>query len=297
MAKTREIVDRRKSVLNIRKITRTMEMISTSRFRRAFERISDARPYSEQLYRILTTMMSWHTPPQHPLLADNPRGQRAVLVVLTSQRGLCGGYNANVIRLALQRLGQMEAEGRQPQLWVWGKKGISSLRFHHRQVDRPLTSLSDKLRYKPVERVADELMDRYSAGELAGVELAYARFESAARHVACVQRLLPLKDPAQYHFERRKHLRLENQNYLFSPPAKEMLNLIIPAVVRQEFFQCFLDASASEHSARMRAMKAATDNAEQMVEALSRRYNRLRQAQITGDLLDVLGGAEALKSQ
>ncbi|MBN2211458.1 MAG: ATP synthase F1 subunit gamma [Sedimentisphaerales bacterium] len=295
MAKTREIVDRRKSVLNIRKITRTMEMISTSRFKKAHQRIVDARPYSEQLYHLLATMMSWHTPPNHPLLVENPDARRRILVVLTSRRGLCGGYNTNVVRLALERIGQIEAQRHEAELWVWGKKGIGALRFNRRQVDRPLTQLSDKIKYRPVEVVTNELMDRYTAGELGGVDVVYTEFESAARHYPHLQQLLPLKDPAQYHFERRRKLRLKMQNYLFSPPAKDMLDLLIPAVVRQELFQCFLDAYASEQAARMRAMKAATENAEQMIETLSRKYNRLRQSQITGELLDILGGAEALK--
>ena len=181
-------------------------------------------------------------------------------------------------------------------MWVWGKKGIGAFRFHRRPVDRPLTQLPEKLKYRPVEAVANELMERYAAGDLGGVDVVYTEFESAARHFPHLQRLLPLKDPAQYHFEKRKKLRLQMQNYLFSPPAQDMLELLIPAVVRQELFQCFLDAGASEHSARMRAMKAATDNAEKMVDALSKHYNRLRQSQITGELLDILGGAEALSS-
>lgn len=294
MAKTREIVKRRNSVKNIWKITRTMEMISTSRYRKAYKRIMDARPYNEQLIHLLTSLTTSAEKVDHPLLRENVHAQRAVVLILTSNRGLCGGFNGNVLRLAMKHVDALAQKGHQVEVWISGKKGINALRFNGRSIARSFTEFDDKLTYRAVEPLADELIRLQVAGEAFSVDVVYTRFLTAATHRPEVVRLLPGGDFTQYHFERRRSTRSSRPDYLVSPPPAELLAELIPVVVRAEVFECFLDALASEQVARMRAMKAATDNADQMIEILTRQYNRVRQSQITNELLDILGGSEAL---
>jgi len=294
MATTREIVKRRRSVANIRKITKTMEMIATAKFRRALNRAVGAKPYTEKIVELVFTLTAASEQAVHPLLGENTESNRVVLLVLTSNRGLCGGYNGNIIRQANLQIQEFKDNKTELDLWVSGKKGISALRYVGHEISHRYTDFDDKITIAQVEELADELMDLYRNKQIDGVRVVFMRFISSARHYAAVLNLLPVRSLTEEETdEETPDIRIAD--YLFSPTAEEILDELIPITVQTELYQCFMDAVVSEQVARMRAMKAATDNAQKMIQGLTQQYNRARQSQITGELLDIMGGAEALK--
>ncbi|MFC1781970.1 ATP synthase F1 subunit gamma [Planctomycetota bacterium] len=299
MATTREIVKRRKSVSNIRKITKTMEMIATARFKKAHDRAVGARPYTEKITQLVATLAAGaqdadDQTAKHPLLRLNTKSHCTVLLVLTSNRGLCGGYNSSVIRLALQQIQALTDDGQQLDLRISGKKGLAALTYKGHIPSGSYTDFDDKTTYAAVEELADEFINLYTKEEIDAVQVVYTRFVSSARHYADLLNLLPLSGLGAEETEQEAP-KTDISFYDFYPSVDKILEDLIPTMVRTRLFQCFTEAIVSEQVARMNAMKAATDNAEQMIEALTRQYNRARQSQITGELLDILGGAEALK--
>jgi F-type H+-transporting ATPase subunit gamma len=270
-----------------------MEMIATARFKKAHIRAVGAKPYTEKISQLVAALGGGEDCVEHPLLRKNEDVNRTVLLVLTSNRGLCGGYNSNVIRMASHQIKLLGDAEREIDLRVSGKKGMGSLRFMGHKINIGYTEFDEKTTYETVESLADEYIDLYSRGEIDAVRVVYTKFVSSARHYAEVMHLLPLGGLGEEQEEEKASSQVEE--YIFSPGAEEILNELIPTMVRTELFQCFIDAIVSEQVARMNAMRAATDNAEQMIRALARQYNRVRQNNITSDLLDVVGGAEALK--
>ena len=294
MAKSREIIKRRKSVANIRKITKTMEMIATAKFKKVHDRAVGAKPYTQTLGRLVATLADDRNQMTHPLLQENQQTGRVLLLILTSNRGLCGGYNGNIFRLATEQLEKLQRESLEVELRVSGKKGVSYFKFRGIKTDAAYTHFADKTAYADIEPLANEFIKLYTDRRFGSIRIIYTKFASAARHYPEVLTLLPLGElhPASPYEEK---IPFSQPDYLFSPSAQEILDQLIPTTVRATLFQCFLDAIVSEQIARMRAMKGATDNAQKMIEALTRQYNRARQTQITGELLDIVGGAEALK--
>ena len=293
MSTSREIIKRRKSVGNIHKITRTMEMIATARFKKAHNRAVGAKPYTEKITQLVATLSTAAEGIEHPLLRKNEEAHRTIVLVLTSNRGLCGGYNGNIIRLAARQIELLRNAQREIDLRVSGKKGMGALRFMGHTISRSYTEFDEKTTYEAVEAIADEYIDLYRHGEIDAVRVVYTKFVSSARHYAEVTGLLPLVGLIEEPEGGKPAVPVEE--YIYSPTAEEIMNELIPTMVRTELFQCFIDAIVSEQVARMNAMHAATDNAEQMIRALTRHYNRARQSNITSELLDILGGAEALR--
>lgn len=294
MATAREIVKRRKSVVNIRKITKTMEMIATSKFRKARDRAVNTRPYTERITELVATLAADESlAREHPILLKNDQSRRTILLVLTGNRGLCGGYNGAVLRRAVEKMKELDAAGQDIELRVSGKKGIQYFKHANQPVEVGYVKFDDNMNYREVERLADEFIDQYYLRIIDSVQVVYAHFVSTARYYADVFELLPLSSREK--MERFGRAKIDMENYTFSPTAHEILRELIPNAVRMGLFQCFMDAIVSEQSARMSAMKAATDNAEQMIRSLTQQYNRVRQSQITGELLDIIGGVEALK--
>ncbi len=295
MANRRVLVKRRKAVRNIRKITRTMQLIATARFQAAFNRAVATRPYTEKLAELVADLSRAAGNVDHPLLKTHDEVPRSALVVLTSDRGLAGGYNGNVLRSALGHLDQQAAQGITTDVHMVGKKGIAYFRFLRRAVAEQTSGIGDKPRFEQVEGIANDLMDRFIRGEIASVHVAYMKFLSAGQQRPVVVQLLPLAPDANAGVEK-----VEGDagpapvQYEFSPDPKQLLDELLPAVVRVRLFQAFNDATVSEQVARMVAMKAATDAAGDMIKALTREYNRARQTQITMELLDIVGGANAL---
>jgi F-type H+-transporting ATPase subunit gamma len=288
MANRRVLVKRRKAVANIRKITRTMQLIATARFQAAFTRVTAAKPYVEKLAELVGELPTGGEGVAHPLLAPADPKAPAALLVLTSHRGLCGGYNGNVLRTAIAALDEVQAPAPPPELHAFGKKGIAYFRFLRRALASSHLEVSDAPRYDQVEPVANELMARFLAGEISSVAIVHMRFFSAGSQSPEVVPLLPLAPPAA-HQSARRGVELE-----FHPDPKTLLDELLPATVRIRLYQAFLEAAVSEQSARMVAMKAATDAAEDTIKALTRKYNRARQTHITMELLDIVGGANAL---
>ena len=301
MAKARALDRRRRSVRNIRKITRTMELIATARFKKAMDRSVAARDYTKQLVKILENIASTGANVVHPLLDVRPTKRTAVLV-LSGNRGLCGGYNSNIVRHSVAMLGQWKSEGVDADVAVSGKRGISSLKFRGIDIGQRYTEFEDKPSFDAVMPIGRAYLDAYAAGKIDRLDVVYTRFHSIARQEAVTEMLLPLKAPEAVGtattgsvVEAGSTAQLASQEYDFYPSAESILEEILPASFLSRLFKCFLDAAVSEQVARMVAMKAASENAAGLIKNLSRRYNRARQSQITGEIMEILGGVEALK--
>jgi len=301
MAKARALDRRRRSVRNIRKITRTMELIATARFKKAMDRSVAARDYTKQLVKILENIASVGADVVHPLLDVRPTKRSAVLI-LSGNRGLCGGYNSNIVRQAVAILGQWRSEQVDTDVAVSGKRGISALKFRGITMDERYTSFEDKPAFDAVMPIGRAYLEAYAAGKIDRLDVVYTRFHSIARQEAVTEMLLPLKAPeitgspaVGAAASGAATSKLASQEYDFYPSAESILEEILPASFLSRLFKCFLDAAVSEQVARMVAMKAASENAAGLIKNLSRRYNRARQSQITGEIMEILGGVEALK--
>jgi len=289
MANRRVLVKRRKAARNIRKITRTMQLIATARFQAAFQRAMASKPYTAKLERLIEGLARAATGLEHPLMKVREDVPREALLVVTSDRGLCGGYNANVLRQVAEHLDGRAAEGVETAVTMVGKKGTSYFKYRNRPLAEVVRGIGDTPRFEQVEPVANGLMAAFGSGEIAALHVAYMKFLSAGKQTPVVERILPLSyEPAAGEAPAGEVL------YEFSPGPAELLGELLPAAVRVRLFQAFTDAAVSEQVARMVAMKAATDAAEDMIKRLTMQYNRARQTQVTMELLDIVGGANAL---
>jgi F-type H+-transporting ATPase subunit gamma len=292
MANARALDRRRKSIRNIRKITRTMELIATARFKKAMDRATAASAYTERMTKLVGDLASSGMEVNHPLMEARDTTNRAVLLVLTSNRGLCGGFNGNVIRAASQRWKELGTVAEKPELEVSGKRGINAFRYRNVPLSESFTHFEDKPRFDEVEVLASRYLQEYAAGKLDRFDVAYMKFETAARQQPLVETLLPLQsfetDDAEDSSGPARAL------YEFEPSAQSILQEVVPSSFKVKLFKCFLDAAVSEQIARMVAMKGATENAGDLIKRLSMTYNRARQSQITGEIMEIIGGVEAL---
>jgi len=292
MAKARALDRRRRSVRNIRKITRTMELIATARFKKAMDRSVAARDYTKQLAKIMGNIATAGASVAHPLLVVRPT-QRAAVLVLTGNRGLCGGYNSNVVRQSVALLGQWRSERVATDVAVSGKRGISALRFRGVDIGRTYTTFEDKPEFAAVAPIGQAYLAAYASGAIDRLDVVYTRFHGIAKQEATAEMLLPLSAPGAA--DAPAKVDVASDAYDFYPSAESILEEILPASFLSRLFKCFLDAAVSEQVARMVAMKAATENAGGLIKSLSRQYNRARQSQITGEIMEILGGVEALE--
>jgi F-type H+-transporting ATPase subunit gamma len=294
MAKTRVLVQRRKAIRNIRKITRTMELIATARFKKAFDRAVEAAAFTRKITELAADLSASATNITHPLLQERPV-KNGVLLVITSNRGLCGGYNGSIIREASARVRETKAEGINLQLELSGKRVIAYFRYQREPAAATYTHFEDKPRFEEVEEVANRYLKGYIEGKIDRVQVSYMKFLSAARQTVVTETLLPLSAVAPgtpTAADRPPAARVE---YEFLPSARDILEEILPVSFKVRLFKCFLDAAVSEQIARRVAMKAATESADKMIKNLTRQYNRARQAQITKEISEIIGGVEALK--
>jgi F-type H+-transporting ATPase subunit gamma len=325
MAKARAIVKRRKAVRNIRKITKTMQMIATAKFQKSLKRAVGTKPYTIKVRELVADLARSVGDVRHPLLrkpgVDSALTNRVILVVLTSNRGLAGAYNGSVLRAAGAFIRQQEASGKTVELYVVGKKGTGFFSFQKRPMAYRAT-MQDVPRYEDAEAVADLFTREFTEGRVDAVHVAYMNFYSTSTQKPEVTTLLPLSDAAEAAetiardmAEREAQLKAGaldakrraddaaielikpdiKTDYEFSPDAMSLMDELLPLTLKTAFFQTFLDATTSEHVARMVAMKSATDNAEKMGRALTMQYNRARQSQITTELSEIMGGVEAMK--
>lgn len=289
MGKSREIKKRLKAVDNIRRITKTMQMIATSKFARAQQSSQAGKAYTEALFTLVCELAE-ASEADHPLLSGMPASadKPELTLLITSDRGLCGPYNGSVIRTALSHLrANPKAEG--GAIEVVGKKGAIALKFNGIAVETHHTHFGDTPTYEDVEELCQSYIDRFVAGEVSAVRVASMRYISAGKQRPELVQLLPFKASADDGKSKSK------AQYEFSPSEHELLSRVVPAAAKALLFQIFKDAIVSEHIARMVAMKAATDNAGKMRHRLNRDFNRARQAQITTELTEIISGAAALE--
>ena len=288
MAKGRELKGRIKSVENTRKITRTMEMVATSKMKRAQDRVVAARPYARALADVISSLYSPDLAERFPLLRQPAEQRRVALVVLTSNRGLAGAFNANLIKEARAKLAELERAGMQVDVHAIGKKGLGYFKYVGRDVASQRTDLSDRPSAEDAARIVDGLMADYVAGRIDGVYVTYAKFNSALSTPATTEQVLPVTPPA------REKGAVE-RDYLLYPSAEAILTELLPSYVRNAVYRALVEMTAGFYSAQRTAMKNATDNASDMITVLRRTYNRARQAQITQEIAEIVGGAAALQ--
>lgn len=284
----RDIKRRIGSVQSTQKITRAMELISSSRIIRAQQRVEAARPYAEQMRRLMGSVAQRVTNLDHPLLTRREDTNTIGTIVITADRGLAGAYNANVIRAAER---DMMSHGERVRLFVAGKKGVSYFRFRGYDIEQSWTGVSDRPSIADARAIASAVAESFSKGEVDEVRLAFTRFDSIAVQRPTVMQLLPATD--EFADQEDEGPRTQ---YLFEPEPEEILGVLLPRYIEGTIFQGMLEAAASEHAARRRAMKAATDNAEELIGTLTRVYNQARQAEITTEIMEIVGGAEALRA-
>ncbi len=292
MAKPRELKRRIRSVQNTKKITKTMELVSTSKLKRAQDRVVGARPYAQALAEVIGQLYSPELAERFPLLRQpgkSARGagvRRAALLLITSNRGLCGAFNANLIREARRRLEELEAQDAHTELHLVGKKGISYFKFTKRNVASQRVDIGDRPTLEHAAELAKPLMERFSKGDLDAVDVVFAKFNSAVSTPPTTLRILPIAPPTATK---------SSLNYILKPSAEEILEQLLPLYVQNQFYRALVETAAAEHGARRAAMKNATDAGSDMLTILQRTFNRARQAQITQELAEIVGGAEALK--
>lgn len=299
MANIRELDKRRKSVRNIRKITRTMELIATARFKKAMDRAAAANDYTERITQIVRDLAGAGLEVSHPLLAQRPEEKAATLLMLTSNRGLCGGYNGSVIRAATLTRQGIETAGSDLRFEISGKRGINAMKFRKVRIDNSYTTFEDEPKFADVARIADRLMEDFVSGRMDRLDLVYTKFISISKQVAVSETLLPFSQPKPAPEATPAGATPardgRHENYEFIPSAASILEEVVPASFRAKLFKCFLDAAVSEQISRMVAMKSATENAGEIIKQLSRTFNRARQAKITQEIMEIIGGVEALE--
>jgi F-type H+-transporting ATPase subunit gamma len=327
MAKARAIVKRRKAVRNIRKITKTMQMIATAKFQKSLRRAVGTKPYTLKVRELVRELAISVGNVEHPLLRNptpEERSGRVALLVLSANRGLAGAYNGNILRTASAFMRQQEEAGHGMDLYVVGKKGVAYFTFQRRAIKQRFDQFADEPRYAEVERVAEHFMNEFTQGRVDAVYVCYMNFISTGVQRPEVITLLPLAGVeqavdqlAQQLAEKEaqlaagamdakrtgtdvqveEHVYDTETEYDFSPEPRVLLDELLPLTIKTALYQCFLDATTSEHVARMVAMKSATDNADKMAKSLTMQYNRARQSQITTELSEIMGGVEAMKGR
>jgi len=297
MAKARALDKRRKSIRNIRKITRTMELIATAKFKQALDRATAATAYTRRIARVVADLVQSGAELSHPLLVPRDETNHATLLVLTGNRGMCGGYNNNVLRTGLPRYHELQEETGQVRLEVSGKRGIAALKFRQIPMDETYLHFEDRPTFEEVDVLASRYLEDFAAGRLDRLDVAYTKLISHSRQTAVVETLLPLGSLSETEEteDTSEEAAAGESMYEFLPSAESIVEQVVPASFRASLFKCFLDAAVSEQIARMVAMKSATENADDMIRQLSMTYNRARQSQITSEITEIIGGVEALK--
>ncbi len=296
MAKAREIKRRIRSIDNTRQITKTMEMVAASKLKRAQDRVVAARPFDEFMRQVIGQLRTGagEALGAYPLLREEPRSGRAAVLVVTSNRGLAGAFNANLVRAARNLLREIEARGLETEVHVIGKKGASMLRYLGDDPATTVTDLSDRPTYEEADRIAGPLIDGFIEERLDEVHLVYSLFRSPVEQRPAAARILPLPDPEESGGPATEEARYE-PIYEFLPSPREILTRILPLFLKYAVYRAVIESAASEHGARRTAMKNATDNAKELIRSLTRQYNRARQAQITQEIAELVGGSEALR--
>lgn len=286
MAKARDIKRRINSLGKTKQITKTMELVATSRMKKTQERVAATRPYAEKLRDILGSLDVERYAGEFPLLATRDEVKRVGLLMITSNRGLCGAFNANVIRTARHALDAWRDGGIGTELHVVGKKGASALRYRGYKIESARTKIGDRPAYEQAAEIAREFMDKFLAGEIDEFRMIYAQYKSLSSQPPYQETVLPLVLETTEGEGGRA-------DFILEPSPRVILETLLPRIVENRVFKALLESAAGEQAARRIAMKNATDNADELIRILTRSYNRARQAQITQELAEIVGGSDA----
>jgi F-type H+-transporting ATPase subunit gamma len=286
VAGSREVKRRIKSVENTRQITRTMELVATSKLKRATDRVHAARPYADALREIVSGLYSPELSHKYPILRRPEKVERAAILLLTANRGLCGGFNSNLIKQARNLMQELRAQGVETELHIAGKKGVAYFRFRGEEIQTKRADIGDHPGLDDAESLVGPIRDRFERGEVDAVYLISSKFVSAMSTPPSTRELLPIRTEGKTS---------SADVYILSPSGDMILERILPLYIRNAVFTALVENAAAEQGARRSAMKSATDNAGDVLEHLTRTYNRARQAQITQEIAEIVGGSAALE--
>ena len=286
MAKGRELKTRIKSVENTRKITRTMEMVATSKMKRAQDRVTAARPYAKALRDVIASLYSPDLAEQFPLLRQPAHVRRAAVILLTGNRGLAGAFNANLIKEARATIARLESEGVTVDLHAVGRKGLGYFRYVGRPIASSRTDITDRPTAEDAAALVNDLTAAFARGEIDAVHVIYPNFKSVLSAPPATVQVLPVQPP---------ETGAKQRDYILAPDAQTILGELLPLYVRNSMYRALVEMTAAFYAAQRTAMKNATDNATDMLKILGRTYNRARQATITQEIAEIVGGAAALQ--
>jgi F-type H+-transporting ATPase subunit gamma len=295
MANLRDIKDRIGSVESTKQITRTMEMVATAKIKKAQERIESARPYALAMVEVLGNVARFVSGATHPLLETHPERKRVIVIAVTSDRGMAGAFNSNILRLSEDVVRRESGEGRQVDVIAFGKKAIGYFRYRGIEPIATYRDVSDKPTFADAKSIASHVIGAYEACEVDAVYITFNRFKNVAEQSPEVHQLLPIEQTVMDSAE--GDLDGLSPEYLFEPSAEDVLEHLLPTYVETLIYRGLMESAAAEQGARRTAMKAATDNATEMIGTLSRSYNRARQAAITNEIAEIVGGAAALEDE
>jgi F-type H+-transporting ATPase subunit gamma len=287
-AKLRETRRRIRSIESTKRITKAMELIAASRILRAQQMVQRSRPYAELITQVIQNVASQIDEVAHPMLEQRPRPTSAAVVVVTSDRGLAGAYNSNVLRASEELVAKVRGENMEPRMFVTGRKGISYFRFRDRPVEASWRGFSETPSYDDAKAVADAVIEAFTSGAVDEIHLAYTEFTSALVQRPLARRLVPMV------VEETARPSGPLSLYIFEPSPERIFAELLPRYVEARVYSAMLESAASEQAARRRAMSAATDNAEELIKVLTRVANQARQSEITQEIMEVVGGAEAM---
>ena len=304
MASQKDVKNRISSVKNIQKITRAMEMVAAARLRRAEQRIEHLRPYAGAIRRMTRRVVeAVENIPSMPILEEHDEVKRVGLLLVTGDRGLAGPFNSQIIRAGNRRAAELEADGKEVVWYASGRRGVSSLQFRGRDVAGSYIGFTDRPAYANAREIADDLVQNYVDNEIDRVEIIYNHYVSALTQTVSHETLLPLQqidvltedEDEEEEDETPEDDKGNKASWLYEPEPEEILQRLIPDYVEISIYRALLESTASEHGARMTAMRNAQENASEMIDDLTLEMNRQRQAEITQEIMEVVAGAEGLR--
>ena len=299
MQDTKELRNRIKSVSGMGKIIKAMEMVASSKIRKAQDRIFEARPFHEKLEDFIEELSNFPGVMDNPLIKEHDNFESVLMLGITADRGLCGGYNTSIIKLINLKIQEYELAGKKVKLSIIGTKGKNHFKYVGRQLEKVYENLSDYPRFLDGREIANDLISDYISGQADKVEIFYTRFKNAAEQQPLLKQILPiplsiLRERMNNEGERAKTTE-SIVDFIFEPSAQEVLLSLIPEYIYTIIYDALLESTASETGSRMTAMRSASDSSDEMVKDLTRKYHRARQQQITIEIAEIASGAEALK--
>jgi len=293
VANQRDIKNRIKSITNTKKITSTMEMVSTAKMKKLQTRLEQSKPYEKKVSHIINNLLSSGDFAQdNPVIKGSGSSSKVIIFQITGNRGLCGSFNTNIIETTMKNKKKLEAEGKEVLLYIIGKKGTGFYNFNNIEMYKSEKNLEDKVTFEDVVKISKELNDLYLSGEVNEVYVSYSKVLTNTKQEPEILRLLPISEPEKNVQEPKEESKFD---YIFEPSEEKILSYLLPLYLKAKLFSCFLESSFSEQFARRVAMKNATDASKEMVRELTITYNRVRQAKITNEIAEIVGGAAALE--